>query len=278
VPGGRAGGEAGLAAGVSEARIERRIRLTVAYDGTDFAGWQVQPGLATIQGELERALSEIEGAPVAVAGSGRTDAGVHAEAQVAACTLRNRIPEDNLRRAMNRLLPRSIRVMEAREVAPGFHPRFDAVAKTYEYRIWREEICPPLRRFAVYHYPYPLDEARMAALAPLYEGEHDFTAFSAADQKDELGASKVRRVFMSRLAREGAELAYRVRGNGFLKHMVRMLVGALIEAGKGNLDAEGLRLRLAPGFEGKAGPAVPGRGLSLITVEYAPDGDGRVLA
>lgn len=252
----------------------RRIRLTVAYDGTDFAGWQVQPGLSTIQGELERALAAIEGAPVAVAGSGRTDAGVHALAQVAACTIQNRIPEDNLRRAINRLLPRSIRVLEAREVHPAFHPRFDALAKTYEYRFWREEICPPLQRFAVYHYPYPLDEARMAALAPLYEGEHDFTAFSAADQKDELGLSKVRRIFSARLAREGPELVFRVRGNGFLKHMVRMLAGALIEAGKGNLDAEALHVRLKPGFPGKAGPAVPGRGLCLVSVEYPPTPPG----
>lgn len=252
-----------------EQRPGRRIRLTVAYDGTDFAGWQVQPGLATIQGELERALSEIEGAPVAVAGSGRTDAGVHALAQVAACTIHNRIPEDNLRRAINRLLPRSIRVLEARAVEATFHPRYDATAKTYEYRIWREEICPPLRRFAVYHYPYPLDEARMMALAPVYEGEHDFTAFAAADQKDELGLTKVRRIFEARLVREGPELVFRVRGNGFLKHMVRMLVGALIEAGKGNLNEAGLRDRLRPGFNGKAGPAVPGRGLYLVSVEYA---------
>lgn len=253
-----------------EARPARRIRLTIAYDGTGFAGWQVQPGMPTIQGELERAVSEIEGAAVAVAGSGRTDAGVHAAAQVAACTIHNRIPEDNLRRAINRLLPRSIRVLEAREVEAGFHPRFDAIAKTYEYRIWREEICPPLRRFAVYHYPYPLEEPRMMALAPLYEGEHDFTAFAAADARDELGLSKVRRIFESRLLREGPELVFRVRGNGFLKHMVRMLVGALLEAGKGNLDEEGLRLRLRPGFAGKAGPAAPGRGLCLISVEYPP--------
>lgn len=251
-----------------ETRPARRIRLTVAYDGTGFAGWQVQPGLATIQGELERALSEVEGAAVAVAGSGRTDAGVHAAAQVAACTIHNRIPEENLRRAINRLLPRSIRVLEARETEAGFHPRFDATAKTYEYRIWREEICPPLRRFAVYHYPYPLMEPRMIALAPLYEGEHEFGAFAASDEKDELGLSKVRVVFESRLAREGPELVFRVRGNGFLKHMVRMLVGTLIEAGKGNVDEEALRRRLRPGFEGKAGPAVPGRGLCLIAVEY----------
>jgi tRNA pseudouridine38-40 synthase len=255
-------------------RPARRIRLTLAYDGTGFAGWQVQPDLPTIQGELERALTEIEGGPVSVAGSGRTDAGVHAEAQVAACTLHNRIPVVNLRMALNRLLPRSIRVLEAREVRRDFHPRFQAVSKTYIYRIWREEICPPLRRFAVYHYPYPLDEARMQALAPLFEGEHDFSAFAAADEKDALGQSKVRRIFSAGMAREGAELVFRVRGSGFLKHMVRMMTGTLIEAGKGNVGEADLRARLRAGFPGKAGPALPGRGLCLMEVEYPPGADG----
>lgn len=119
----------------------------------------------------------------------------------------------------------------------------------------------------------------MIALAPLYEGEHDFSAFAAADEKDALGHSKVRRIFSSRLAREGPELVYQVRGSGFLKHMVRMLTGALIEAGKGNLDAAALRTRLTPGFPGKAGPAVPGRGLRLVRVDYPPGVDpGPVLA
>lgn len=246
----------------------RRIRITVAYDGTEFHGWQAQPGLPTIQGALEKALSEIEGGHVAVAGSGRTDAGVHAAAQVAAFTLENRIPLDNLRRAVNRLLPRAVRVLAAEEAPPGFHPRFDARAKTYEYRIWRAEVCPPMRRLYVYHYPYPLDEARMAALAPLFEGQHDFTAFAASDDKDALGASKVRRIDSSAVWRDGGELIYRVQGSGFLKHMVRILAGSLIEAGKGHLDRAALLARLAPGFPGKAAPSVPACGLCLLSVEY----------
>jgi tRNA pseudouridine38-40 synthase len=246
----------------------RRLRLTLAYDGTDFHGWQVQPGLPTIQGELQRALSEIEGAVVAVDGSGRTDSGVHALAQVAACTLANPIPSDNLRKALNRLLPRSVRVTAVEEAAPDFHPRFQAKRKTYQYRIWRDEICPPAERLYLYHFPYPLDEARMINLAPCFEGTHDFSAFSASDEKDSLGASKARTVFSSTLRRDGARLLFTVSGSGFLKHMVRMLAGALIEAGKGNLAPSALVSMLEPGFTGKSAPALPGRGLFLVSVEY----------
>src|SRR5262245_38932000 len=131
----------------------RRIRITLSYDGTDFHGWQIQPGLPTIQGTLEDVVSEIEGAPVQVAGSGRTDAGVHAEAQVAAFTLPNPIPPDNLRRAINRLLPSSIRVFLTEEAARDFHPRFQAVAKTYEYRVVRSEVCSPFLWRYVHHHP-----------------------------------------------------------------------------------------------------------------------------
>jgi tRNA pseudouridine38-40 synthase len=248
----------------------RRIRITVSYDGTDFHGWQVQPGLPTIQSELQKVIGEIEGRPIEVAGSGRTDAGVHALAQVAAFSIENPIPVDNLRRAMNRLLPRSIRVTSVEEADPEFHPRFAAKAKTYQYRIWRAEVCPPMQRLYVCHHPYPLDEARMAEYAPLFEGEHDFSAFAAADEKDALGATKVRRIFASSLWREGDELIYQVRGNGFLKHMVRMMMGTLIEAGKNNLDRNALLARLQPCYPGKSGPAMRACGLRLVSVEYEP--------
>ncbi len=246
----------------------RRIRITVSYDGTDFHGWQVQPDLTTIQGELERVLLDIEKTPVPVAGSGRTDAGVHAVAQVAAFSLTNPIPIDNLRRAMNRLLPRDIRVTDAAIAADDFHPRYGAVAKTYEYRILRSEVCSPFERRYVYHYPYPLDEERMIELAPLLEGEHDFSAFAAADDRDELGRSKVRTIFSSCLQREGERLIYRVRGSGFLKHMVRNVVGVLLEVGKGNLTCQDLKARLQPDCTLPPGPAAPARGLFLISVEY----------
>jgi tRNA pseudouridine38-40 synthase len=250
----------------------RRIRIIVSYDGTCYHGWQTQPELPTIQGAIQDVLGRIEGAPVHVAGSGRTDAGAHALAQVAAFDLTNPIPCGNLRRAMNRLLPRDIRVIEAAEAAPDFHPRYHAVAKTYEYRIWRAEVCPPFERLYVHHHPYPLDERRMVELARLIEGAHDFSAFAAADDADEMGRSKVRRIFSSCLERSGDKLIHRVRGSGFLKHMVRNIVGVLMEAGKGNLDRADLESRLGPPDDQSRtippGPTAPARGLFLIGVEY----------
>jgi tRNA pseudouridine38-40 synthase len=246
----------------------RRIRITVAYDGTAYHGWQVQPGLPTIQGVLEEAASRIEGAKVAVHGSGRTDAGVHALAQVAAFSLENPIPVDNLRRALNRLLPGDIRVLTLDEAHEDFHPRFNAVAKTYEYRIYRAEVCLPFERLYTYHHPYPLDIDRIAELARLFEGEHDFSAFAAADEKDALGHSKVRTIFSSAATLDGPRLVYRVRGSGFLKHMVRNIVGTLLEAGKGNRNADDLRALLAAQDGVRCARSAPARGLFLVSVEY----------
>jgi tRNA pseudouridine38-40 synthase len=246
----------------------RRIRIQLAYDGTEFHGWQVQPGLPTIQGVLETVVAEIEGRPVHVAGSGRTDAGVHALAQVAAFGIENPIPPANLRKAMNRLLPASIRVLSVEEAAPGFHPRFQALAKTYEYRIVRAEVCPPWEWRYVHHHPYPLSLDRMQSCAPVLQGEHDFTAFAASDTRDDEGKTKVRTIFHSELESHSDRLIYRVRGSGFLKHMVRNIVGSLLEAGRGNLDESGLRALLEPGCPRKAGPTAPAKGLFLIGVEY----------
>jgi len=239
----------------------RRIRIELAYNGRDFHGWQVQPGLPTIQGALEAVISQIEGSPVHVAGSGRTDAGVHALYQVAACTIENPIPIANLRRALNRLLPPAIRILTVEEAHPDFHPRFQAKAKTYEYRIFRGEVCDPFEWPFVHHYPYPLDEARMLEYARIFQGEHDFSVFAASDERDAEGRSKVRTIFSSMLERSPNRLLYRVRGSGFLKHMVRNLAGTLIEAGKGNLPLPAI-------FPSRSGPTLPGKGLFLINVEY----------
>ncbi|MFN0101578.1 MAG: tRNA pseudouridine(38-40) synthase TruA [Bryobacteraceae bacterium] len=247
---------------------ERRIRITVSYDGTHFHGWQVQPGLVTIQGELQRVFFELSKTPILVQGSGRTDAGVHAIAQVAAFTTTNPIPCVNLRRAMNHLLPGAIRVTNVEEAAPGFHARFDAISKLYEYRIFRDEICSPFERPYVHHFPYPLNDRKMIAAAPVFEGKHDFSAFAAADERHGSDYSRVRTIFSSSLAREGPRLVYRVSGSGFLKHMVRNLVGTLIEVGKGNLVTGELQKLLTGGARSECGPTAPPRGLFLVEVTY----------
>ena len=253
----------------------RRIRITLAWDGTEFHGWQVQPGLPTIQGVLEEIIGAIEGKPVHVAGSGRTDAGVHARAQVAAFTIDNPIPADNLRRAINRLLPPAIRVLDAIETDANFHPRFDAIAKTYQYTIHRAPICSPFEWRYVHHYPYPLDEDAMIAAARLFEGEHDFTAFAASDNRDEEGKSRVRTIFSSTMARAADRLIYTVRGSGFLKHMVRNIVGTLIETGRRNPDAHAITTLFSADSSRKAGPTAPAKGLVLISVEYPQSAERR---
>jgi tRNA pseudouridine38-40 synthase len=250
--------------------VNRRIRVTLSYDGTEYHGWQVQPGLATVQAAVESVVAQIEGAAVQVAASGRTDAGVHALAQVAAFTIANPIPAANLVKAMNRLLPRDIRILDAAEAPLDFHPRYAAIAKTYEYRILRAEICSPFERRYVHHHPYPLNVPGMIDLAPLVEGEHDFSAFAASDERDALNLSKVRRIFSAQLVPCEERLIFRVRGSGFLKHMVRNLVGVLLEIGKGNLSREDLLARLQPGCAIPPGPTAPARGLFLMNVEY-PD-------
>jgi tRNA pseudouridine38-40 synthase len=237
----------------------RTFRLTIAYDGADYAGWQVQPGQVTIQSEIERALWQATKEKVTIHGSGRTDAGVHALGQVASFRTTNPIPPENLQRAVNRLLPPAIRIVAAEEAPAGFHARFSARGK---------RICPPHLARYVYPHPFPLDVPAMIAAAPLFSGEHDFSSFSAADAKDALGHSKVRRIWVSEMAEEGPLLLYRVEGSGFLKHMVRNLVGTLIEVGRGNLSAAGVRGLLATPQRARAGNTVPGQGLYLVRVDY----------
>ncbi len=252
----------------------RRIRITLAYDGTGYHGWQVQPGLPTIQGALEEIVSGVEGNPVHVAGSGRTDAGVHALAQVAAFTIANPIPVDNLQRALNRLLPPAIRIFELAETHTDFHPRFDAIAKTYQYTLFRGPICSPFQWRYVHHHPFPLNEDAMREAARVFEGEHDFTAFAAADNSEasrgERPKSHVRRIFRSELVRSGDTLLYTVRGSGFLKHMVRNIVGTLVETGRGNIAAPAIASLLSGTVSGKSGPTAPAKGLTLQSVEYSP--------
>ncbi|HSB76152.1 MAG TPA: tRNA pseudouridine synthase A, partial [Terriglobales bacterium] len=195
--------------------MARNLKFTLAYDGHDFHGWQVQPELVTVQGLLSAALERITGERVLPQGSGRTDAGVHALAQVASCAIESPIPAANLVIALNDVLPPAIRILAIEDAAPAFHARASARAKTYRYRLWRAAICPPFLARYVYHHPYPLDEAAMIAAAPLVCGQHDFTSFAAVDPergREGEEISKVRRVFSSSWQREGEELVYSIRG------------------------------------------------------------------
>jgi tRNA pseudouridine38-40 synthase len=251
----------------------RNLKIVLAYDGAEFSGWQVQPDAATIQGTLASAIGRVTGEKVLPQGSGRTDAGVHALAQVATFTTESPIPAQNLVKALNDILPPSIRVLEAGEAPPEFHARKSARAKTYRYRIYRGPICAPFLARYVWHYPYPLDEAAMRQAAGFVIGEHDFTSFAAVDSergREHETISNVRRIFAStwERGREEEELVYTVRGSGFLHHMVRNLVGTFVLAGKNTLKPEDISDILAARNRSAAGATAPANGLYLVSVEY----------
>ncbi|HWZ46492.1 MAG TPA: tRNA pseudouridine(38-40) synthase TruA [Candidatus Saccharimonadales bacterium] len=251
--------------------MSRNIKLTLSYDGHDFAGWQVQPGRPTIQGTLVSVIEHITGETTLPQGSGRTDAGVHAHAQTASVAIESPIPLLNFRRALNDILPPAIRVLSAEEVPAEFHARRSAVAKTYRYIIYRGEICGPFLARYVYHHPYPLDEGRMKEAAGVVAGEHDFTSFAAVDpemRKAGAGVNNIRTIYSSNWQRSGEELVYTVRGNGFLHHMVRNLVGTFLMAGKGNLTADGVKGILEARDRSAAAATAPASGLFLTGVEY----------
>ena len=252
--------------------VTRNLKLTIAYDGADLSGWQVQPDRPTVQGLLSEAILRVTGTKVLPQGSGRTDAGVHALAQVASCAIDSTIPAANLVTALNDLLPPSIRVRTVEEAALEFHARKSARAKTYRYRIYRADICPPFLARYVYHHPYPLDEPAMMAAANVVLGEHDFTSFAAVDPEkgcEEEEKSKVRTISFSRWERrQGDELVYIVRGNGFLHHMVRNLVGTFLQVGKGSLTMADFRRIMEAKDRSAAGATAPAGGLYLVSVEY----------
>lgn len=248
----------------------RNFKLVLAYDGSEFSGWQVQPDAATVQGTLASAIGRITGEKVLPQGSGRTDAGVHALAQVASFATENAIPVSNLVKALNDGLPPSIRVLEAIEVPDDFHARRSARAKTYRFRMLRSAICPPFLARYVWHYPYPLDEDAMRQTAGLVVGEHDFTSFAAVDPERgrEENVSNVRKIYSSEWQRQGDELTYTVRGGGFLHHMVRNLVGTFLLVGKGTLTGADITRILAARSRSAAGATAPANGLYLVEVEY----------
>ena len=254
----------------------RNLKLIVSYEGSDFAGWQVQPELPTVQGTLASAIGRITGEKVLPQGSGRTDAGVHALGQVVTFVTESPVPTANFVKALNDILPASVRVLEAKEVAVDFHARKSACGKTYRYRIFRGAICPPFLARYVWHFPYPLDETAMAGAAGLVEGEHDFTSFAAVDAEERRNGgavegaqvSNVRRIFSSGWERVGEEFVYIVSGSGFLHHMVRNLVGTFILVGKGTLLAEDITRILSARDRSAAGATAPAGGLYLVNVEY----------
>ncbi|MBI3894799.1 MAG: tRNA pseudouridine(38-40) synthase TruA [Acidobacteria bacterium] len=247
----------------------RNLLLRVAYDGTDFYGWQIQPLRPTIQGTLTSAIKKVCGEQVQVHGAGRTDAGVHACGQAANVKLASRIPCSNLMKAVNDHLPESIRILSVQEVPLHFHARHDVHSKIYCYRMFREKIClPRLSRF-VFPFPYPLDEAAMQEGARDYAGTWDFRSFASADRsQDSEEKSYVRTIFSSLLERRGDELVYTVEGNGFLHHMVRNLMGTLILVGRKQISSDAIRKILAVRQRSAAGPTVPARGLHLLSVNY----------
>ena len=249
----------------------RNLKVILSYDGTDFAGWQVQPDTETVQGTLASAIGRVTGEKVLPQGSGRTDAGVHALAQVVTFVTESSVPTSNFLKALNDVLPASVRVLEVEEAAADFHARHSARAKTYRYRIYRAAICPPFLARYVWHYPFPLDEQSMARAAGKVEGEHDFTSFAAVDPergRDAAPVSNVRRIFSSSWERQGDEFVYTVRGSGFLHHMVRNLLGTFILVGKGTQQAEDVTRIIDARSRSAAGATAPASGLFLVAVEY----------
>lgn len=246
-------------------------KLLIQYDGTDFHGWQVQENDRTIQGELERVIGTLENAPVKVVGSGRTDAGVHAEGQVANVKINRQFTPERLRNAINGNLWRDIRIMAVEKADEDFHARFAAKQKTYLYRIINAPVMTPFwRRFAL-HESRPLDIARMTAASRLLLGEHDWTAFSSA-QAD--GDNRVRKVSDCSITsvwdpRSGSTMIeFRITGNGFLRYMVRSIMGTLLEVGHGEMDSDTIQTAIVTGDRSLAGKTAPAQGLTLLNVEY----------
>lgn len=266
----------------SKDRTMRNLKMILSYDGAEFSGWQVQPDVVTVQGTLASAIGRITGEKVLPQGSGRTDAGVHALAQVVTFVTESSVPTENFVKALNDILPASVRVVEVIEAPAEFHARHSAKAKTYRYRIYRGSICPPFLARYVWHYPYPLDEERMERAARLVVGDHDFTSFAAVDpergrendEADDLRSERngrrnnVRQMFSSSWERLGDELVYTVRGSGFLHHMVRNLVGTFILVGRRTLQVEDITRILEARKRSVAGATAPAGGLYLVNVEY----------
>lgn len=245
--------------------MKKRIRLTVAYDGTHYCGWQIQDNGTTIQGELNRCLEELLGQPVETIGASRTDAGVHALGNVAVFDTDSRIPPEKFSYALNQRLPEDIRIQASQEVPPDFHPRYCESEKTYEYRILNRRFSLPTQRLYSYFYHYPLDVEKMREASSYVIGRHDFASFCGAGAQVK---STVRLVTGCSVGREGEMVVLRVSGRGFLYHMVRIFAGTLIEIGNGLYPPEHMQEILDAKDRGAAGPTAPACGLTLLGIKF----------
>jgi tRNA pseudouridine38-40 synthase len=269
--------------------MPRTLKFTLAYDGTAYRGWQRQARGVSIQGLVEEALSRIEGSPVTVHGAGRTDAGVHALGQVASATLATSLDARTLRRALNATLPADVRVTSADEAPDGFHARFSAIGKTYEYWIFEGDVQPPFARAWSWHRPYRLDLAAMDRAARALLGTHDYAAFQSTGtevksavrtmtvagvrseplQAGPIGLADRDAIAASTSGDAGRFLVLRLQANGFLRHMVRTITGTLVEVGEGRRAADSIPALIASRDRAAAGATAPALGLVLVRVAYA---------
>ncbi|HOO27789.1 MAG TPA: tRNA pseudouridine(38-40) synthase TruA [Lachnospiraceae bacterium] len=243
----------------------KRIMLTVAYDGTNYSGWQIQPDKATIEGVLNAELSRLLGEEIRVIGASRTDTGVHANGAIAVFDTNSRIPGEKFSYALNQSLPEDIRIRRSKEVAADFHPRRMKTKKTYEYRIWHDEFPLPTNRLYTHWVYTPLNVEAMRAAAAYFIGEHDFRAFCSAHTQAE---TTVRTIFDLQIAEQGNLITIRVCGNGFLYHMVRIIAGTLLDIGQGRQEPEAVKGILLSGDRSMSGPTAPAKGLCLIGYEF----------
>lgn len=243
----------------------KRIMLTVAYDGTNYCGWQLQPEAPTVEGELNRCLSELLKEDIHVIGASRTDSGVHASGAVAVFDTETRIPPEKLAYAVNRGLPEDIRVVASMEVSPDFHPRRTNCRKTYEYRIWHADFPMPTQRLYTHWVYTPLDLKSMQEAAAFLVGEHDFKSFCSVHTQAE---STVRTIYHIEVEEHGHDLRIRVCGNGFLYNMIRIIAGTLIEVGQGKYPPQAVKEMLEAKERQKSGPTAPAKGLTLIGYEW----------
>ncbi len=241
----------------------RVTKLILSYDGTDFYGWQRQPSRRTVQGVLEDALAKLSGKRIPIAGAGRTDAGVHAQGQVASFESEPLLGKGELRRAFNALLPADVRVISAGPAPPGFHARKSARSKVYRYRILNSERFSPFLFRYVLHWPGPLDLDRMAEAAGRFVRTADFTAFSS-----NRFLHPVRQVSRSRIQKTGPEIIYTIEADGFLRYMVRTIVGTLLEVGRGKIEPREIEDLFAGKKRTLSSPTAPAKGLCLVKVVY----------